>query len=199
MHVLVIVAHPDSGSFNHAITKTAVSQLKQNNHQVILHDLYAEKFDPILHPDEIPTAAPLPTEIARHCEEIANVDGIIIIHPNWWGQPPAILKGWVDRIIRPEVAYRFLEGDNGEGIPEGLLKAKTSIVFNTSNTPTEREMNIFGDPLDRLWKDCIFDFCGVDNFYRKMFNVVITSSFEQRQTWLTNVQEVIGTCFPSVP
>jgi len=199
MNVLVIVAHPDSGSFNHAITETAVSKLKQNNHQVILHDLYAEKFDPILYPDEIPTGAPLPKEIARHCEEIANADGIIIIHPNWWGQPPAILKGWVDRVIRPEVAYRFLEGDNGEGIPEGLLKAKTAIVFNTSNTPTEREMNIFGDPLERLWKDCIFDFCGVDNFYRKMFNVVVTSSIEQRQTWLTNVQEVIGTYFPSVP
>jgi NAD(P)H dehydrogenase (quinone) len=54
--------------------------------------------------------------IELHCREIADVDGIIV-HPNWWGQPPAILKGWVDRVLRPGVAYRFLEGDAGEGVP----------------------------------------------------------------------------------
>jgi len=45
------------------------------------------------------------------------------------------LKGWIDRIFRPGVAYEFNEGDKGEGIPVGLLKAKKAIVFNTSNTP----------------------------------------------------------------
>jgi len=51
--------------------------------------------------------AALPDAIKQHCEEIALVDGIVIVHPNWWGQPPAILKGWVDRVIRPGVAYEF--------------------------------------------------------------------------------------------
>ena len=55
------------------------------------------------------------TLVASHCEELARADGIIIVHPNWWGAPPAVLKGWVDRVFRPEVAYRFLEGDTGEG------------------------------------------------------------------------------------
>ena len=92
--------------------------------------------------------------VVRHCSEIASADGIIIVHPNWWGQPPAILKGWVDRVSRPGVAYRFLEGDGGEGVPVGLLKAETAIIFNTSNTPEEREATVFGDPLDNLWKAC---------------------------------------------
>ena len=55
-------------------------------------------------------------------------------------QPPAILKGWIDRVMRPGVAYEFLEGDSGEGVPNGLLKAKTALVFNTSNTPEDREL-----------------------------------------------------------
>ena len=70
----------------------------------------------------------------------------MIVHPNWWGQPPAILKGWVDRVFRPGIAYRFVEGDAGEGVPIGLLKASAAVVFNTSNTPDARERFAFGDP-----------------------------------------------------
>jgi len=62
------------------------------------------------------------------------------------GQPPAVLKGWVDRVFRAGVAYKFLEGDKGDGVPVGLLKIRTAIVFNTSNTPPVREKKVFGDP-----------------------------------------------------
>jgi putative NADPH-quinone reductase len=96
---------------------------------------------------------PSPWQIAEYCKEIAAADGIVIIHPDWWGMTPAILKGWIDRILRPGVAYRFAETDSGEGIPEGLLAARAALVFNTSNTPALREQEIFGDPLERLWKD----------------------------------------------
>jgi len=137
-----------------------VKTLAENGHTVAFHDLYTEHFDPVLPYAEIPRDAPLDPVIARHCSEIATADGIVIVHPDWWGQPPAILKGWIDRVIRPGIAYRFREGDNGEGIPKGLLAAKAALVFNTANTPAEREREVFGDPLERLWKDCIFSFCG---------------------------------------
>ncbi len=191
MDISVILAHPDPKSFNHAIAETAVRQLESLGHQVTFHDLYAEKFDPILPADEIPSSAPLPDAIARHCAELADADGIVIVHPNWWGQPPAMLKGWVDRVIRPQVAYKFLEDDQGEGVPVGLLKARTAIIFNTANTPEQRETEIFGDPLQLLWKNCIFDLCGVPTFYREMFRVLVTSSEQQRQAWLEKVKEVI--------
>ena len=99
--------------------------------------------------------------MARHCEEIASADGIIIVHPNWSGMPPAILKGWIDRVLRMEVAYRFVANDQGEGVPVGLLQAKVAMVFNTTNTPDERERKVFGDPLETLWKNCVSDLCGV--------------------------------------
>lgn len=197
MNISVILAHPDKQSFNHAIARTAVTRLNQSGHRIFFHDLYAEHFDPLLLNEEIPTDAFLPPDIAQHCQEISSADGIVIVHPNWWGQPPAILKGWVDRVIRPEVAYRFLEGDKGEGIPVGLLKAQAAIVFNTANTPPDREQNVFGDPLQLLWKNCIFDLCGVPTFYRKMFTVIVTSTPEQRQNWLRNVEEVTDRFFPA--
>jgi NAD(P)H dehydrogenase (quinone) len=173
LKILVILAHPNKQSYNHAIAFSAVKQLQENGHNVIFHDLYTEKFDPILPSQEFPSEVTLPSNIRQHCDELRLADGIIIVHPNWWGQPPAILKGWVDRVMRPGVAYKFLEGDKGEGIPLGLLKAKAAIVFNTANTPSKREQMVFGDPLQLLWKNCIFDLCGVRKFYREMFTVVV--------------------------
>ena len=196
MQILVILAHPTNHSFNHAIAQAAIAELKQNGHQVTFHDLYVEEFDPILPTVEIPKEAAVPHEIERYCQEIVSADGIIIVHPNWWGQPPAILKGWVDRVIRPGVAYQFIDGDQGEGIPIGLLKAKAVCIFNTSNTTPEREAEMFGDPLETLWKNCIFGLCGVKTFYRETFSIVVTSTIGQRQEWLLKVREAVQLYFP---
>lgn len=193
--ISIILAHPQPKSFNHAIAQTAIAKLTQMGYQVHFHDLYAEQFAPTLPAVEIPKNASLPSEIDQHCREIANADGIIVIHPNWWGQPPAILKGWIDRVIRPGVAYKFIEGDQGEGVPVGLLKARVALVFNTSNTSTEREMRVFGDPLETIWKNCIFGLCGVTTFQREMFSVLVTSSPQQREDWLKRVQEIIEQLF----
>ena len=165
----------------------------------MFHDLYTERFDPLLPPEEICREGILPPEIDNHCKEISSADGIIIVHPNWWGMPPAIMKGWIDRVLRPGVAYRFLETDSGEGVPVGLLPAKAVIVFNTSNTPAAREQEVFGDPLERLWKDCIVSFCGIPVCSRRMFGVVVTSTGDQRKAWLDEVHDLIHTIFPTDP
>jgi len=197
MNISIILAHPDPRSFNHAIASAAADTLRRNGHKVILHDLCQEQFSPLLPAAELQQDAKLDPVVARHCQEIAVADGIIIVHPNWWGMPPAILKGWIDRVLRPEVAYRFVEGDKGEGVPVGLLKAKAAIIFNTANTPDEREKNVFGDPLETIWKKCVFDLCGVKNVQRRTFSVVITSTTEQRAQWLAEVREIVARRFPA--
>jgi putative NADPH-quinone reductase len=196
MKISVILGHPNRESFNHAIANITVKTLRANGHIVYFHDLYQENFDPVLPNSEIPKGASLNPVIQSYCDEISNSDGIIVIHPNWWGQPPAILKGWIDRVFRPGVAYEFRENDSGEGVPVGLLKARTAMVFNTSNTPEEREIKVFGDPLENIWKDCIFDLCGVKIFYRKMFRIIVTSTHEQRSLWLKEVEETVDRYFP---
>jgi len=196
MKVLLILAHPRPGSFNHAIAATVVQAVKENGHTVISHDLYAEHFDPVLPYEEIPRDVLLDPVIAQHCREIVEADGIVIVHPDWWGQPPAILKGWIDRVVRPGVAYRFLDSDTGGGIPAGLLKARAVLIFNTANTPAEREQAVFGDPLERLWRDCIFSFCGVPVFHRRMFSVVVTSTETERAAWLSEADEITRRYFP---
>jgi putative NADPH-quinone reductase len=197
MEVSVILAHPDRRSFNHAIALAACQAMERSGHTVRFHDLCAEGFDPLLPAAELDTTAPPSPDIARYCNELQQAEGLVIVHPNWWGQPPAAMKGWIDRVFRPGVAYKFEEGDGGEGVPVGLLRAKTAVVFNTSNTPPEREMNIFGDPLDRLWKTCVLGFCGVENVVRENFSVVIVSTPEQRTEWLHRVKEIVDRSFPA--
>ncbi len=199
MRVLTILAHPQPGSFNHAIASAAVAALEAGGHEVVFHDLYAERFDPLLRSKEIPKGAQIDEALASHCRDLAEAEGIIVVHPNWWGMPPAILKGWVDRVVRPGLAYEFLEGDSGQGVPRGLLRARKALVFNTTNTEADREQEAFGDPLQTLWKNCIFGLCGVKDFSRKSYGVVVTSTEEERRLWLDDVKQRVRECFSGYP
>lgn len=193
--ISVILCHPRPGSFNHALAERVLAALAEAGLETVFHDLYAERFAPVLPEMEMPRDGLVPEFVARHCRELAEASGVVVIHPNWWGQPPAVLKGWVDRVIRPGVAYEFVEGDGGEGVPRGLLKARSALVLNTSNTPRQRERDVFGDPLELIWRNCVFDLCGVKDFHRRMFGVVVTSTPEERAAWLDEAAALAARVF----
>ena len=195
MNILLLLAHPRPDSFNHALAHAVRGQLEADGHRVVCHDLHAERFDPVLPPDESARAAVLPPAIAAHCADLVAADGIVVVHPNWWGQPPAILTGWIDRVVRPGVAYEFREGDSGAGVPRGLLKARTALVLNTSNTAPERELAVFGDPLETLWRNCIFGLCGVTDVQRRTFAVLAVSTAEERRQWLAEARALAARAF----
>lgn len=191
MQSLIVVANPGKNSLSHAMTATAEQILRAHGHTVCSHDLYAERFDPVQATGEDRNTASSDALVEQHCAELVTADLILIFHPNWWGQPPAILKGWVDRVFRLDTAYGYPPGTGFEGTPVGLLRARCAMVFNTSNTPADREAAVFGDPLERLWKDCIFGLCGVDHFVRRMVGPVSGSSAEQRAAWLAEVGALV--------
>jgi putative NADPH-quinone reductase len=192
MKVLVVIGHQKTGSFCHAIAQTAVDVLKAAGHEVIYHDLYEENFDPILPHEEIPNDARLDPVVQQHVDEVLAADGYVVVHPNWWGQPPAILKGWLDRVIRQGHCYEF----GPEGVI-GHLTGKRALVLTTSNTPREDELRLFGDPLENLWKACVFNFCGVEDFHRRNFESIIFSTPEERKGWLAEVRTLVKERFPA--
>ena len=193
MKILVVLGHQNTNqdSFCHAIARAAVETLQAAGHEVVYHDLYAEGFDPILPQGEIPKAATLDAVLRRHCDEVTSADGYVVVHPNWWAQPPAILKGWIDRVFRQGVVYAF--GERGAII--GHLRGKQAVVFTTSNTPRDIELQVYGDPLENLWKTCIFGFCGVTDFQRRNFESIVLSTLEQRQEWLAEVRALVQAKF----
>ena len=191
MKISLIFAHPNPESFNHAIASAAETELLLLGHQVRRHDLYQEQFNAVL-----PSAVELESVIRQHCYEIVDAEGIVVVHPNWWGMPPAVLKGWIDRVLRVDVAYRLVTNEKGDGVPQGLLRARSAIVFNTANTPEDRELQAFGDPLETLWKNCIFGLCGVKNVQRRSFSTVVASNYQQRTQWLMEVRKIVKSHFP---
>jgi putative NADPH-quinone reductase len=196
MRLSVILGHPRKDSFNHALAVATVDAAQAAGHQVRFHDLQAEEFDPLLAAGEEAADAAVPAPIDVHCREIVEADGIVIVHPNWWGMPPAILVGWIDRVFRPGVAYRFVEGDSGEGTPVGLLRARAALVLNTSNTFPDREARVFGDPLERIWKNCILGLCGVAQVERRIFGPIVTSTSMERRAWLQETRQAMARLFP---
>jgi len=89
MKISVILAHPYDGSFNAAIAETVVNALQRKGHEVWFHHLYREQFNPIMPAQELASDATDDALVRLHQEEIRQTDGIVIVHPNWWGQPPA--------------------------------------------------------------------------------------------------------------
>ena len=192
MNISLILGHPRQQSFCHAIAETAAKILRDNGHSVLFHDLYAEGFDPLVRAEESLTRVSHDPLVEQHCIEIGRAEGLVIVHPNWWGQPPAILKGWVDRVIRPGVAYELSAGEGGARTRHvGKLRIKAALVFNTSDTPLEVERSRFGNTLEIFWKAYIGDLCGIPDVKRVLFSVVGTSIPEARALWLVEVRTAV--------
>ena len=189
---LLVVANPSGTSFSHAMASAAGDVLRSREYELMRHDLYAEQFDPVQPTGEAENTRSSDPLIELHCRDLVEASLILVFHPNWWGQPPAILKGWIDRVFRPGVAYDYPSGVGPEGAAIGLLRAKAAMVFNTSNTPKEREASVFGDPLETLWNRCIFALCGVTRFERRTFGPVASSTAAQRDAWLSEVRSVVS-------
>ncbi|MBN1589801.1 MAG: NAD(P)H-dependent oxidoreductase [Pirellulales bacterium] len=194
MKVLVVVAHQNTAqtSFCHAITQVAAETLKSTGHEVVLHDLYAEWFDPMLTQEELAADAPANPVIRQHIDELIGADGYVIVHPNWWGQPPAVLKGWIDRVFRQGQVYRF----GADGSVTSTIAGRKALVLTTSNTPREAELGLYGDPLENLWKNCIFGLVGITDFVRRNFESIIMSTPDQRETWLAETRALVEKQFP---
>ena len=173
------------------MANAACAVLSSRGYELATHDLYEEQFNPVQPTGELSNTASIDPLIEQHCDEVSRADLILVFHPNWWGQPPAILKGWIDRVLRLNTAYGYPPGTPPEGVPIGLLKARRAFVFNTSNTPLEREQAAFGDPLELIWTRCIFPLCGVGDVVRRMYGPVSASSAEQRAAWLAEVSALV--------
>lgn len=90
----------------------------------VWNDLYAEGFNPVQPVAEAANTASDDSLVEQHCSDLQHANLVLIFHPNWWRQLPAILKGWIDRVFRLDAAYTYPAGVGFEGVPVGLLKSK---------------------------------------------------------------------------
>ena len=187
MKILLILGHPKPNSLNHSIAEKSIVVLKELGHEVVFYDLYQERFDPVLPPGEenLPEEE-LPEYLQDHLCYFKEADGIIFVHPNWWGGPPAILRGWIDRVIRTNSCYKFT--------PDGVVShvgGKIVQIFSTSNTPRDIEIKTYGDPIENFWKVIVFGLLGTKSFERRNFESVVLSTPEERRGWIEEVEAIL--------
>ncbi|KQY92838.1 NAD(P)H dehydrogenase [Caulobacter sp. Root1455] len=132
MKYAVILAHPKPTSFCAAVARTCVAALEQGGAQAVLRDLYALDFDPRLKAEELPVGrgwAPAPDVVAERAL-LSDVDGFVFVYPFWFNAPPAILKGYVDRVL--SMGFGYQPGPHGA---DPLLVGKTLMSISTSGAP----------------------------------------------------------------
>lgn len=130
----VVLAHPKPDSFCASIARTCVETLTELGHTAVLRDLYAMDFDPRLKAQELPTDAGFQAaaDVAAERDLLAGVDSFIFVYPFWFNAPPAILKGYVDRVFG--MRFGFAPASDGT---EPLLEAKSLLSFSTSGAPDQ--------------------------------------------------------------
>lgn len=133
MRALVVYAHPRPDSYTAAIRDLILDRLKTSGAETRLCDLYAIGFDPVIGHDELGLYYEEPenrAELENHIDDLLWCDTLLFVYPTWWYGLPAILKGWLDRVFMPGVAFQMPSAE-GAGISAGLTHISRLGVFTT--------------------------------------------------------------------
>jgi putative NADPH-quinone reductase len=147
VQVLVVFAHPDPESYGGAVLAAAVRGLERGGHRVDVLDLYAEGFRAAMTGDErqgYHGAGPLADpQVAAHAELVRRAEALVFVYPTWWGGLPAILKGWLERVLGDGVAFT-MHPETGKVLP--ALHLVRAIVGVTTYGSPWWSRAVTGDP-----------------------------------------------------
>lgn len=193
MKHLIVYAHPHTVSFNHAILNAAVDALEAQGHEVVVRDLYALGFQPVLSAADTISmrAGQTPQDIATEQQFVADAEAITFIYPIWWTGLPAILKGYVDRVF----AYGFAYVSGEAGI-EKLLTGKKGLIINTHGTPNEIYDQMGMTAGLKMTSDVgIFDFVGIEAVDHLFFGSIGYLDASAYDSMLEQVKQTVSTKF----
>lgn len=178
MHALIVFSHPEPTSFSGAMVRTAQQALERAGHTVALSDLYAEEFAPtagrgdfrtVLDPDRFhyqseqehaAASGSFAPDIVREQERVMRADLLLLVFPLWWGGPPAILKGWFDRVLAYGFAYR-----DGMRYESGAFVGRRGLLGVVTGGTRERFSagGTYGDIEQVLWptQHCMLEYLGL--------------------------------------
>ncbi|MEE4117560.1 MAG: NAD(P)H-dependent oxidoreductase [Paracoccaceae bacterium] len=133
MHALVVHCHPREGSFTAAVRDTVVARLEAAGAEVRVSDLYARGFAPVLTGAEWEAYLDSPANaeaVARDVADLRWCDTLVFVYPTWWYGLPAALKGWLDRVLLPDVAF-LMPDESHRDIRPALTHIRRLGVFTT--------------------------------------------------------------------
>ena len=178
----LVYGHYNEKSFNAAIRDEFMKTVKENGHEVDCVDLYKEKFDPVFSGEKPDTT------VLDHQKRIEKSDTIVLIAPIWNFRMPAIVEGWIDKVLAPPWAFRFKKIVGNYGYPVGNLKGKKAIVFCTYGSPQFAIRTFFLNMPTKRLRRGVFNICGITDVIYKRFFAVPFVSEEKRKKFLIDVR-----------
>jgi NAD(P)H dehydrogenase (quinone) len=189
MRVFIVLAHPRPDSFNAAVCAALCDGLQAMGHQIDMADLCAERFDPVLQGAELSPVGHtrVPRDVARYQRRIRRADALAFVFPVWWFGPPAILKGFVDRVLREGFAFRI----ESTGRVRGLLAHEKALVISTTGARVELYRRFqFGRPLEKTLGEWTLKMCGVRSVRHVLLHDVVNVDAASRERYLKKVRRL---------
>jgi NAD(P)H dehydrogenase (quinone) len=190
----VVHCHPLTDSYNHALFRAIVETLEKRGHEVVASDLYREGFAPAMSGDERRSYyQPVYDEqaVAAHTALLRRVDGIIFCFPHWWFAMPAMMKGYVDRVWAPGIAFAH-DLARGRLLPL-LTHVKVFGVVTSYGSPWWLTRLVAGDPGRKVLMRALKPMCGpgVRSFYLAHYDMD-RSTPRSRAAFLARVRATVA-------
>ena len=188
--VTVIYAHPYTGSFNHAILESVTAELSAQNCEYEVIDLYRDNFDPVYSNEELSmfsSGVAVDPKVKAYQKRIQASDVLIFIFPVWWYSLPAILKGFIDKVMLNNFAYE----DTSTGI-KGKLAFNKCLAITTSKSPTGYLKYFDGNSIQKVFLNLTLKGVGAKKTHWINFGKIKQSNNQTRSTFLQKIRQDVA-------
>ena len=191
MLALIVVAHPSADSYCHALAARAQAGMLAAGHEVVVLDLYEQGFRIAMTAEEreayhgdSPIVDPV---IAEHAALVQRAEALVFVYPTWWSGLPAILKGWLERVMVPGVGFVLDERTNK--VRPGLGQMRRLVGISTYGSP-RRYVRLVNDNGRRIITRALRMSCGlrVRTSWLGLY-AIDTSTPAERQAFLAEVEQ----------
>ncbi|SDU31729.1 NAD(P)H-dependent oxidoreductase [Geopseudomonas guangdongensis] len=189
-NVLLILASP-ADSFGAALADAYADSAEHAGHRVERLALDTLDFDPLLHHGYRREQA-LEADLQAARQALLRADHLVFVYPVWWGSVPALLKGFLDRLLLPGFAFRYRPG---QAMPERLLGGRSAQLLVTMDSPPWYFRWVTGAPAIAQMKRATLEFCGIRPVAVACFGPLQDSTPARRERWLAEAR-ALGAVLP---
>jgi NAD(P)H dehydrogenase (quinone) len=191
MKVVIVFNHPYDGSYCNAILQAATAGLRKANHEIDVIHLDKDGFNPVMTSADLNAfrlQKAIDPQALAYNERIKDADHLVFVFPIWWELMPAMMKGFVDKVIFPGLAYTYKDTSNTYMKPL-WTNVKGITIMTTMNTPNWAYWLLFGNAIKKALLLGTFWKTGYKNRKWISFNQVKMVSAEKRKNWLVDIEK----------
>jgi len=191
-NALIVTAHPVENSLSHTLAARIAARLREQGTQVEIADLHAEAFTPSMQPPDLALYhgddSALPADILREQQRVERADMLVFVFPVYWWSVPGLLKGWFDRVLTLNWAYKVAEDGKIVG---NLRDVPVRLIATAGSDLKGFDKHGYSTAIQSQLVEGVFGFCGLMNVRLDILYQADTASSEQVEDFLKNLDSVL--------